>query len=106
MSACERKCSVSSRASQSAGRRLIRALVSSEQNHRCYCGIRTNEATTSVGGATLEHVMPRAEGGADTYGNLVMACLGCNEGRGSRPLGPALSWRQKPGPLEHYRLGR
>jgi 5-methylcytosine-specific restriction endonuclease McrA len=60
----------------------LRARLSSEQNHRCcYCGIRTNEAEHPDDQPTLEHVIPRSQGGGDTYDNCVMACSLCNNQR-------------------------
>lgn len=47
-------------------------------NHRCqYCGRR---------GDTLDHVVPRCQGGLSTYGNLVTACGPCNTRKGGRIL--------------------
>ncbi|HWU46093.1 MAG TPA: HNH endonuclease [Humibacter sp.] len=52
--------------------------------HRCgYCG-----ATAT----TIDHVMPRSRGGADSWENLVACCLRCNNVKGDRT--PAeLGWR-------------
>lgn len=33
---------------------------------------------------TLDHVMPRSRGGADTWENLVACCLACNNRKGDR----------------------
>lgn len=35
---------------------------------------------------SIEHVVPRSEGGAETDDNLVLACLRCNIGKGTKPL--------------------
>ncbi|HEY3502290.1 MAG TPA: HNH endonuclease [Actinocatenispora sp.] len=44
--------------------------------HRCaYCGGRA---------ATLDHVLPRSRGGANTWLNTVAACGGCNQRKGDR----------------------
>ncbi len=44
--------------------------------HRCaYCGGHA---------ATVDHVMPRSRGGADTWENLVACCLRCNNDKGDR----------------------
>lgn len=34
--------------------------------------------------ATLDHLTPRSQGGADVAENLVMACFGCNQTRDER----------------------
>lgn len=63
----------------------LRARVAAEQNHRCcYCGVRTTQEQGHDHSATLEHVVPVSLGGADTYANVVLACFGCNQARGSR----------------------
>ncbi len=36
--------------------------------------------------ATLDHIQPVSEGGDNSVGNLVTACLHCNSKRGSRPV--------------------
>jgi 5-methylcytosine-specific restriction endonuclease McrA len=46
--------------------------------HRCaYCG---GHATT------VDHVVPRSRGGADTWENLVACCLRCNNAKADRTL--------------------
>lgn len=60
-------------------------------SQRCaYCG-----ATAS----TIDHVVPRSRGGADTWENLVAACLRCNNKKGDRTpreMGWDLRVRPKP----------
>jgi len=49
-------------------------------NHRClYCGYRFSYAQL-----TRDHVIPRAQGGRDTWSNLVAACKRCNHTKGNR----------------------
>jgi len=44
--------------------------------HRCgYCGASAN---------TIDHVMPRSRGGADSWENLMACCLKCNNKKGDR----------------------
>jgi 5-methylcytosine-specific restriction endonuclease McrA len=38
----------------------------------------------ALGGATLEHVWPRAQGGTDAIDNLAVARAGCNREKGTR----------------------
>jgi 5-methylcytosine-specific restriction endonuclease McrA len=48
--------------------------------HRCqYCGKRY-----ATGGLSLDHVLPRSRGGADSWENVVCACLTCNVRKGGR----------------------
>jgi 5-methylcytosine-specific restriction endonuclease McrA len=45
-------------------------------SHRCgYCGSSAN---------TIDHVLPRSRGGADSWENLVACCLKCNNIKGDR----------------------
>lgn len=44
--------------------------------HRCgYCG---------KSAATIDHILPRSRGGADSWENLVACCLRCNNVKGDR----------------------
>ena len=57
--------------------------------HRCaYCG-----AT----GTTVDHVMPRSRGGADSWENLVACCLRCNNVKGDRTPSE-MGWRLRVQP--------
>jgi 5-methylcytosine-specific restriction endonuclease McrA len=48
--------------------------------HLCqYCG-----KTESM--LTVDHVVPKAKGGPDTWENLVAACVSCNNKKGDRTL--------------------
>lgn len=54
--------------------------------HRCaYCG---------KAASTIDHVMPRSRGGADTWENLVACCLGCNNAKGNRTP-QEMSWSMR-----------
>lgn len=44
-----------------------------------YCGIQLHRAVL-----TLDHVIPRAQGGATSWENLVTACRSCNHRKGGR----------------------
>lgn len=89
--------SVSSRAQHNArpgreslSKRLgkVARQIKARDGHRCaYCG-----ATEASSGAPLhlDHLTPRAHGGADVATNLVLACATCNSARQHRPLS---AWR-------------
>ena len=66
-----------------AGRRsppLSRANVLARDGFRCqYC---YNELNSKE--ATLDHVVPRSQGGKTTWENIVCACAGCNRKKGGR----------------------
>ena len=57
--------------------RPTRQAIFRRDNHTCqYCGSKQS--------LTLDHVMPRARGGKDTWENLVTACVTCNNRKGDR----------------------
>jgi 5-methylcytosine-specific restriction endonuclease McrA len=56
-----------------------RALIYKRDNHRCqYCG-----STRSL---TIDHIVPKSKGGADSWQNMVVACGPCNTKKGDRYL--------------------
>ena len=57
---------------------LSRKNILRRDGHRCqYCG-----KTEAV--LTVDHVVPKAKGGPDTWENLVAACVQCNNSKGDR----------------------
>lgn len=59
---------------------LNRRNIFARDAHRCqYCGKRFR-----VSELTLDHVVPRSQGGGDSWTNLVTACAGCNAKKGGR----------------------
>jgi 5-methylcytosine-specific restriction endonuclease McrA len=57
-----------------------------------YCGSRPGSELLSI-----DHVVPRSEGGKSTWGNCVLACLECNKRKANRKLGQSgLELRKKP----------
>ncbi len=63
-----------------------RTQLSEAQNHRCcWCGKRTVFVPNRKDSATIEHVTPRSQGGADHPDNYAVACGGCNTARGNMP---------------------
>lgn len=70
---------------------LTRKNVFRRDNHKCaYCGRGDLPFT-------LDHVIPKAKGGRDTWENLVTACLPCNNKKGDRsPEQANMELRIKP----------
>ena len=70
---------------------LTRKNVISRDGHRCqYCGV-------TKGSMTVDHVVPKTAGGADTWENLVCACSRCNNRKGDRtPEGAGMHLRRRP----------
>jgi hypothetical protein len=61
-------------------RRTLRQSVRTQYNFRCgYCGV----SETNMGAEmTIDHFMPRVQGGDDSLPNLVYCCHACNEFKG------------------------
>ncbi|MCP4356761.1 MAG: HNH endonuclease [Chloroflexi bacterium] len=73
-------------------------------NYTCqYCGRKTHALT-------LDHVMPRHQGGRHSWENLVAACAGCNRRKGGdtpdKANMPLLRPPREPKPSAAYRFGR
>lgn len=56
-----------------------RNLFARDRNRCQYCGRRFPTAELS-----LDHVVPRSQGGGNTWGNIVCACIHCNVRKGGR----------------------
>lgn len=70
--------------------RISRRAVFARDRHRCqYCGSERH--------LTVDHVVPRCKGGADSWDNLVTSCAPCNRKKGDRPAQAAgLNLARKP----------
>ncbi|MDQ1266606.1 MAG: hypothetical protein QG635_1758 [Bacteroidota bacterium] len=75
---------------------LSRKNIIRRDNSRCqYCGTKT-------GDLTIDHVIPKSRGGADSWENLVTACVRCNNKKGSRtPDEAGMSLIKKPNKPHH-----
>ena len=73
--------------------KLNRRNIFARDGNRCqYCGGKypTNELS-------LDHVLPRSQGGVSSWSNLVCACTGCNSRKGGRtPVQAGLKLVRKP----------
>jgi 5-methylcytosine-specific restriction endonuclease McrA len=67
--------------------------IFARDNNQCqYCGRKFPTAELS-----LDHVIPRSQGGANTWENIVCACVSCNVRKGGRtPKQAHLSLIRKP----------
>lgn len=64
-------------------RAAVRAALVAAQNGRCcWCGLSMDRGGRGGRGATLDHIVPLARGGADAPENLAAACRLCNAARG------------------------
>ena len=75
---------------------LSRKNILRRDGHKCqYCG-------RSEVGLTVDHVIPRARGGEDTWENLVCACVKCNNKKGDRtPAEAQMPLSRKPSIREY-----
>jgi len=64
-----------------------RIKIFERDGYKCrYCGKQLTRFT-----ATLDHVKPVAEGGDNSFDNLLTACLDCNSRKQKRPVGDFLA---------------
>lgn len=62
----------------------VRTRLAESQNWRCcWCGRHTSIKRGRRDSATVEHVLPKSQGGTDDWENLAMGCARCNSSRGS-----------------------
>lgn len=72
--------------------RKVRALIRRDGLVCCYCGgvIRLGLPMNDKGALSIEHVIPRSEGGTHELANLKLAHRGCNSYHGGRRTRPGL----------------
>ncbi len=68
-------------------RALRQSIHLRERGHCFYC-LRRTDARVQC----LDHVVPRARAGRNSYRNLVSSCLECNSLKGERPAAHFLRW--------------
>ncbi|NTU86086.1 MAG: HNH endonuclease [Chloroflexales bacterium] len=75
---------------------VSRALVLMRDGESCqYCGCRPSRAEL-----TLDHIVPRAQGGQTSWENVVAACRDCNARKADRtPEQACMALRSTPRPL-------
>ena len=78
---------------------LNRRNLIERDNYICqYCGLKKMPLT-------IDHIIPKARGGKDSWDNLVAACRSCNQKKGNKtPSDAGMSLRKKPKPPNrlHY----
>lgn len=63
----------------------VRTRLAEAQNWRCcWCGRHVSIFQGRRDSATIEHVLPKSQGGTDDWENLAMSCARCNSNRGSK----------------------
>ena len=64
-----------------------RTRLAEAQNWRCcWCGTDTIPEPNKRNSVTLEHILPKSQGGSDEMDNLAAACAHCNSRRGTKHL--------------------
>ena len=73
---------------------LSRRTVLARDHYTCqYCGMPACKAKL-----TIDHILPRSQGGETTWENVVTACGACNRRKGNRlPEEAGMSLRSQPG---------
>lgn len=69
-----------------------------------YCGIQVQGRDQyQTNAATVDHVIPLADGGMSIQSNMVTACKGCNLGKGDLSLA---EWERRGKPRKEYKRRR
>jgi 5-methylcytosine-specific restriction endonuclease McrA len=61
----------------------------------CFCGLQLNapdEPSVTPLVTTLEHIVPKSQGGTDSVENLGLACECCNRAKRAMSAGQFLQW--------------
>lgn len=85
------------------GARWGRRAVLQRDSYQCiYCGIRLGERqkgqVLTKQDFTIDHIVPRSQGGLSTWGNTACCCAACNNRKGARmphEAGMSLHWEPK-----------
>jgi 5-methylcytosine-specific restriction endonuclease McrA len=75
--------------------RALRLAMHAREGGTCFYCLRQVTPTMKC----LDHVVPRAEHGRNSYRNLVSSCLECNSNKGERPAGDFLRRLYRAGRL-------
>jgi hypothetical protein len=68
--------------------RALRQSIHLRERGQCFYCLRRTDARVQC----LDHVVPRARAGHNSYRNLVSSCLECNSLKGERPAADFLRW--------------
>ncbi len=81
--------------------RGLRQAIHARERGVCFYCLRQ----TASGGQCLDHVVPQAEFGRNSYRNIVSTCLECNSRKGARPAADFLRLFYREGRLTAKELG-
>ena len=78
----------------------LRKAIHAREGGRCfYCMRKTSTAVQC-----LDHVVPQAQAGSNSYRNVVSSCLECNSQKGEKPAHDFLRWLYREGHLNSSEL--
>jgi len=81
-------------------KQVLRKAIHERERGRCfYCSRRITQHRRC-----LDHVVPRAELGQNSYQNLVSCCLDCNSQKGERSAEEHVRWLYRDGRLSEAEL--
>ena len=83
--------------------RALRQAIHARERGRCFYCLRRIPSRVHC----LDHVVPRAESGSNSYRNLVSCCMECNSRKRERSAGDYVRWLRREKRLtEGELLGR
>lgn len=82
--------------------KALRQAIHARERGRCFYCLRRTKARMLC----LDHVVPRAELGSNSYRNLVSCCQECNARKGDSMAGDFLRWLYREGKLSTTELNR
>ncbi len=80
--------------------RKLRKAIHAREGGQCFYCMRRIPPTVQC----LDHVVPRAQSGRNSYRNLVSSCMECNSQKGERPARDFLRWLYREGRLTGVEL--
>jgi len=68
------------------GNKGLKAIIRRDGHRCCYCGckVKTSVSLSHPAYATVDHILPRAQGGKTVWKNLCCSCLRCNQTKGNK----------------------
>ena len=78
----------------------LRKAIHARERGQCFYCLRR----TSIAVQCLDHVVPQARMGSNSYRNLVSSCLECNSQKGEKPAHDFLRWLYREGHLNASEL--
>lgn len=75
-------------------RRIVRILLARDGDRCFWCNVRFRGDVLP----TIEHLLPRSEGGGNGLDNLALACHWCNQKRGVMPVAEFREWLETVSP--------